>query len=238
MWDRVNTVRMRKRHDLVEITDKGRLWASEHQAPLPCHHGVLPQALKLITEGHDGIKIPGIVRREECENIQGAIPVGFSSPYLVHGHRLRVGAFVPQEEVLSIHSPYQRLEMDFSPRTACLKALVQIKRIALNRGITLGVWGSAGLEIYTGLPYTNRASDLDLLIGIAELNSVLTFAEEALCTGLRYDCRVDIEMDLPSGYGINVAELLTGAGPVLGKSLNRVDLISRSSIWEMCRGTN
>lgn len=229
---------MRKRHDLLDITDKGRCWASKHLALTGRLDEDLPEAVKLIMEGHDGVKIPGIVRREDYEGIQGTIPVGFSSPFLVDGRRIRVAAFVPPEEVVRTNSPYQVLEADFSSRTPCLRAVAEMKEVAVDMGIKLGVWGSAGLEIYTGLPYTHTASDIDLLIGVAEMNCVLTFAKNALATGQRYGCRVDIEMDLPSGYGINILELLKGTDPILGKSLNGVELIHRSSVLNMCHETN
>jgi phosphoribosyl-dephospho-CoA transferase len=225
---------MRKRHDLLDITDQGRCWASEHLAPTVRLDEDLQKAVRLITEGHDGVKVPGIVRREDDEGIQGAISVGFSSPFLADGKRIRVPTFVLPEEVVRTNSPYQVLEADFLSRTACLKALAEMKRTAADRGIKIGAWGSAGLEIYTGLPYTHAASDLDLLIGIAELHRILTFAEEAFAAGQRYGCRVDIELDLPSGYGINVLELLKGTDLILGKSLNGVELIHRSSILGMC----
>ena len=225
---------MGKRHDLLDITEKGRWWASEHLALMGRVDEDLYQAVNLITEGHNGVKIPGIVRREEYECIQCTIPVGFSSPYLVDGKRIRVAAFVPPEEVVRTNSPYQVLGADFSSRTPCLKALAEMKRTAADMGIKLGVWGSAGLEIYTGLPYTHAVSDLDLLIGVVELHYILTFAENALAAGQRYCCRVDMELDLPSGYGVNILELLKGKDLILGKGINGVELIHRSGVLDMC----
>lgn len=226
---------MTKRHDLLDITDKGRWWASEYLSSTGRVEN-LQQVVKLITEGHDGVKVPGIVRREDYEDIQGAIPVGFSSPFLVDGRRIRIPTFVPPEEVVRTNSPYQVLEGDFASRTASLKALSEMKRAASGLGIKLGAWGSAGLEIHTGLPYTHAASDLDLLIGVAELHRILTFVEDALAMGQRYRCRVDIELDLPSGYGINVLELLKGTDLILAKGLNGVELIHRSTVLDMCHG--
>lgn len=226
-----------KRHDLLDITDKGRWWVAEHLALTSRSNEEVYHALKLVTKGHNGVKVPGIVRREEHESDHCTIPIGFSSPYLVDGRRMRVAAFVPPEEVMGTHSPYQVLEADFSSRTPCLRALAEIKKLAAEKGIKLGAWGSAGLEIYTGLPYTHAASDLDLLIGIAELNCVSMFAKDALAEGQRHGCRVDIELDLPSGYGISILELLKGSDLILGKTLKDVKLINRSSVLDMCHET-
>jgi phosphoribosyl-dephospho-CoA transferase len=194
------------------------------------------QAVKLITEGYDGVKIPGVVRREDYEGIQDAIPVGFSLPSLVEGNRIRIAGFIPPKEIVRTSSPYQVLQADFSSRTACLKALAEMKSAAMEMGIKLGVWGSAGLEIYTGLPYTHVSSDLDLLIGIADLQCILSFVEYAFTLGQRHCCRVDIELDLPSGYGVKVLELMEGTDFILGKGLNGVELMRRSSVLEMCHG--
>jgi phosphoribosyl-dephospho-CoA transferase len=225
--------RKMKRHDLVEITDEGRRWASEHLAQLiPCNadNG---HAIKLIVEKHDGVNIPGIVRREENRPIEGAVPVGFSSPEAHGDKRFRVGAFVPSGEIVAIRSPYQVLEGRFSTRTPCLRVLPEIRRVAEDMAIRLGAWGSAGLEIETGLPYTHDGSDLDLLVEPTELGCLDAFGRQAFSTGRRYGCRVDIEIDLPSGYGINLLEWLSGSNLLLGKALHGVDLIPRSSILNL-----
>jgi hypothetical protein len=65
----------------------------------------------------------------------------------------------------------------------------------------------------------------------------MTFVKDALAAAQRYCCRVDIELDLPSGYGINVLELLRGTDLILGKGLTGVELIRRSSVLDMCHGT-
>jgi phosphoribosyl-dephospho-CoA transferase len=227
---------MIKRHDLLDITDKGRGWASRNLMAVSCVNEDLPNALKLITEEYNGVKVPGVVRREERQGNQGVIPIGFSSPYQVDGRRIRVATFALPEEVTGKHTPYQVLEAEFSSRTPCLRALAELKKVAVDIGVKLGAWGSAGLEIYTGLPYTHAASDLDLLIDVAELNYISIFAEHALAKGQGYGFRVDMELDLPSGYGISVLELLKGSDLILGKSLNGVELIHRSSVMDFITG--
>ncbi len=219
-----------QRHDILAISDAGRRWAVEHLSPANVIGGDPAQAAGLIAGQRGGIKIPGIVRRHDEDGIEGAIPVGFSSPDFLDHRRMRVAAFVPEKEIAGITSPYQVLSADFALRTECLKALAAIKKVAADMGIRLGVWGSAGLEVYTGLPYTHAASDLDLLVPMSEPGLLRAFAGCAAAVGRRHGCRLDIEVDLPSGYGVKLLELLQDTDLVLGKSLAGVQLRPRANI--------
>lgn len=222
------------RHDLAELTSEG------HRSSLYCWRNIKPQSdnkllyEKLIIGNQSGVKLPGIVRREESNTIINAVPIGFSSPYLVDGHRLRVPTFVPLKEIINITSPYKVLQSDITPRTTCLQALQHVKDIALSMDLQLGVWGSAGLEIHTTLPYTYAGSDLDLLLKPSEPAKFFEFAEEAISIGQNHNCSVDIELELPSGYGVNIKELIMDVDCVLGKGLEDVVLLQRSDVLAMC----
>jgi phosphoribosyl-dephospho-CoA transferase len=226
---------LRHRHDLVEISEDGRRWAAKKYLDLYPQSQEALFAVKLITDNHSGVKLPGIIRREEEIVADGAVPIGFSSPYLVDHKRLRVRTFVPLKEIKLVTSPYEVLQSAIHPRTECLKALVAIKDIARKLDLDLGVWGSAGLEIYTGLPYTHRGSDLDLLFKPAATATMFKFAVDAFAIGQRYGCRVDIEVDLPSGYGVNIKEIMSGTALIFGKGLRCVELIPRSTVLAVCK---
>lgn len=223
-----------KRHYLVDITEKGRLSAYEQLKtydPSKTNHLVKT----LILEGYDGIQVPGIMRRVEGTAFKGMVAVGFSSPYR-YGKgqgRLRVPAFVPKEEIVKTITPYQVLEKPISGRTSCLKALQEVNELAKNLNINLGVWGSSGLEVYTGLPYTDKDSDLDLLIRGQDFKVIEEFYFSLLAISKKYGCQIDPELDLPNGYGVKLAELFMHTTHVLGKSMKGVDLIPKKTILEM-----
>jgi phosphoribosyl-dephospho-CoA transferase len=222
------------RHDLLEISKQGRQWALDHLGSTTCFQVNRTEAARLIAPEFRAVKAPGIVRREEGEGLPGAIPVGFSSPFRIDGRRFRLPAFVKADEILKITTPYQVLESDIPDRIECLKALREIKNEALKADVSLGVYGSAALEIYTGLPYTHDDSDLDLVIKAVDQQRLTAFTERAQAIGRRFNCRLDIELDLPSGHGVKMAEVLSGSDLVLGKSVGGVDLLQRSDVLAMC----
>ena len=167
------------------------------------------------------------------------IPVGFSSPSKT-GWPTSSGlpAFVPPEEVVGRTTPYQLAARDFAPRMPCLNVLADLKPMAMDSGICLGVWGSAGLEIYTGLPCTDPESDLDLLVAAAKYSDIIMFSRKAVSVADRHGCRLDLELDLMNGYGVKFQEVFQGADPILGKSLENVAMIPRLSIMEVCHETS
>lgn len=223
---------MRKRHYLVEITAQGRASAFEElQTCDPLNNSDLVKSL--ILEGYDGIQVPGIMRREERGWIKGMVAVGFSSPLRYGQGRLRISTFVPEKEITKVITPYQILEQPIRNRTNCLKALQEVKKLAEKLKIKLGVWGSSGLEVYTGLPYTDKDSDLDLLIRAQEIKVIEEFYFSLLEMGQDYCCKIDAELDLPNGYGVKVAELFMQTEDVLGKSIMEVKLIPKKVILQM-----
>jgi len=228
-----------KRHNLVEITDRGREWAFwQIQKSKAYNNHQIEQVRELIVEGIQSRKIPGIIRRNEELPIERMIPVGFASPCLNNERRLRIPAFVPEEEIVKIITPYEVINMKNTGRTECLLALDNCKKIAAENGIRLGVWGSACLEIYTGLPYTHPCSDLDLLVGPASYSNIKNFYLALESLRSRYACKIDPELDLPSGYGVKVMELFLETEDVLGKGLVDVKLIPKQEIWGLIGGEN
>lgn len=222
-----------KRHDLIEITERGRRFAYEQLIESMCCSEYLKEVEKIVV-GDEGVaKIPGIIRREENQNNAGTIPIGFSSPDLYEGRRLRIPAFIPGKEVVKIISPYALCEYSLSKRTKVLEVLNEIKLISIEMGIELGVWGSTALEVYTSLPYTNVNSDLDLLMKSKDLETIKNFNKNICIVGKKYGAKIDLEIDLPDGYGIKAAELFMETETVLGKGLFDVKLISKKDIIKM-----
>ena len=218
-----------KRHNLLEITNMGRNKIFQQLKAFKQQYD-FDLIRELIVEGYDGIKVPGIIRREENTIIKGTIPVGFSSPFRYQDNRLRIPGFVPKEEIVKAVSPYEVIKKEFVFRTKCLQALKEIVQLADEFKICLGVWGSSGLEIYSGLPYTDDNSDLDLLINPCEYGKLKEFYSDLKKIGEEYKCGIDPELNLPNGYGVKVAELFMNTEDILGKSINDVKLIPKKSI--------
>lgn len=217
-----------KRHYLVDLTAQGR------QAT----YDFLPKEAKddLVKALLFNEKIPGIMRRVETGlPLSGWVALGFSSPqrYQPQYNRLRVPVLAPRIAIKKVTTPYQVLQKPFQARTPCLQALREISELARRWQIELGVWGSAGLEIYTGLSYTDGASDLDLLIKSRSFAVLQKFYLALQEISQKYNCLVDTELDLPNGYGVKLAELFMHTTTILGKSMKGVKLFPQNIILEM-----
>jgi phosphoribosyl-dephospho-CoA transferase len=221
-----------KRHTLLDITDSGR---DEILADLagsgPGSDMLREMYAQVLLPEVAGIRVPGVVRREETALRSGYLPVGFSSPTTGTQGRLRMAAFVQQKDILRITSPYDLLTVAISPpRNACNTALALARSQARIFGLVLGVWGSAALELYTGLPCTHADSDLDLLVVAAPQELLCRFLLKIESIEEHLDLRIDVEIDLPNGYGVNLKELFGHGRTVLGKSFADVAMLSREQI--------
>lgn len=221
-----------KRHLLLDISDRGREEILNELAGQGPDSAVSrDRYAKILLPEQAGARVPGIVRREEKEIPPGTIPVGFSGAAVESGERLRVAAFVGSEHVVRMTSPYELLASEaLLPRNACLAALEAVKTYAQTTGLVLGLWGSAATELYTGLPCTHQDSDLDLVVAVNSRQALTHFLIEVDSIEKRFGLRVDVELDLPDGYGIHLRELFGPGRTVLGKSLTAVKLLSREKI--------
>jgi phosphoribosyl-dephospho-CoA transferase len=222
-----------KRHTLLDITDSGRdailadLAGSSPDGPL-----LRERYAPVLLPEMAGARVPGVVRREEGPLRPGWIPVGFSAPVPGRDGRLRVAAFVRREDIARRTSPYELLSWPGPPpRNPCTGALAAARREARALGLSLGVWGSAASELYTGLPCTHQDSDLDLLVAPAPREALFEFLRKIADIERDFALRIDIELDLPNGYGVHLKELFGQGQTVLGKSLADVALFPRERLW-------
>lgn len=218
-----------KRHNFVYLTEDGRRQILKKIKD--SYQGI---ALDMVTEVFCGtINIPGFVRRDDsgkdlssgCE-----IPLGFVHPGRIDGNRLRIGTYASAETILKIETPYDVLTAATSAkiRNRCMDAAVKIADVSKKYGLQTGVLGSAGLELATGLHYTDEASDLDFLVKPASLDVLHKFYDEART--LYPKMNMDFEVDFPNGYGVKLAELFMETRTVLGKSIDNIDLLFRKDI--------
>jgi len=221
-----------KRHTLLDITDSGRETILAELAGCGSDSAMLREKYaQVLLPEMAGARIPGVARREEGTLRPDCVPVGFSAPMAGNEGRLRMAAFVQQKDIVRITSPYDILSVVFSPpRNACITALALARSQAQTLGLVLGVWGSAALELYTGLPCTHSDSDLDLLVAAAPQDSLYRFLLKIESIEEHLDMRIDVEIDLPNGYGVNLKELFGQGRTVLGKSLADVAMLSRAQL--------
>jgi phosphoribosyl-dephospho-CoA transferase len=221
-----------KRHTLLDITDRGRADILAELAGNGFDSAMLRERYaQVLLPEMAGARIPGIVRREEGALRPGCIPVGFSSPLAGSEGRLRMAAFVRQEDVVRTTSPYELMALPTSPpRNACTTALDLANNQAHDLNLDLGVWGSVALELYTGLPCTHQSSDLDLLVSIAPRVVLSQFLHKVKAIEKHLELRIDVELELPNGYGVHLKELFGQGRTIIGKSLNDVTLLPREQI--------
>jgi phosphoribosyl-dephospho-CoA transferase len=175
--------------------------------------------------------IPGIVRRAEVLSAD-VIPLGFVHPQLFEGRRLRLTAELEVGEAVKLKRPYELAAAEFKVSTNCLAAAQAAYSYAAERRLKLGILGSAGLEIATGLPFTNSESDLDLLITGLSLQQLQEVDTELQAIGKKFQVDIDLETELINGYGIK-AELFQPTQTVLGKSLQDVQILKKKTVVEI-----
>ena len=225
---------LRKRHNLLDLTDEGRRFAYEELAPR-YEDNLADDIRRLVVDGFGDAMVPGIARRNESPDAHpDLLPVGFTTPWVCDGARMRVSAFVRDKDVVRMTTPYELVEQPVSVRTSCLFALVRVMTMARIMGLEVGVWGSASLELHTGLPYTNDDSDLDLLVRPAPEPKLRGFLSHLERVEQELGLRIDVELDLPNGYGVQLKELARNVNSVLGKGSVDVTLLPQEDVWLLC----
>lgn len=215
------------RHDLVFIsqTGKDRIW---EELSVKYQGEELSMVRDVLLGTND---IPGFVRRSEERPEEVAL--GFVHPQRINGNRIRIAAFTGAEDVEIIMTPYevlQRKVFTVKGATRCIETIIALYALADEFDLQIGVLGSAALELATGLPYTDEASDVDILLKPAPYNRLLDFYRTAKENFS--DIPLDFELDLPNGYGVKLAEVFMDTKTLLGKSLDNVSILYRKDIMQ------
>jgi phosphoribosyl-dephospho-CoA transferase len=173
--------------------------------------------------------VPAIVRRQEPE-ADDLLCVGFSFPRIIEGTRLRLSARVPPDCVVRHKTPFDVLEYDTCrlPAKEALRALADAGNKFHTR---IGLFGSAALQLVTGLPYMQKESDLDIYLRhsgsgreLAQFYKQLVFIEE------QSGVTVDAEIECHEQYGVKLKELFSPGKTVLAKGLYDVALLEKGSL--------
>ena len=231
------------RHDLVWLSASG--WAAARARALPEHASAIG-----LWQQQDW---PAVVRRSDADAGPDEVCLGIALPPDPHGKKVRIALRARTCDVARTASPLALAQVVMqmtghlsarlpaplpAPLPALLPALLPDKwRENLSAlagdsaGLTIRMYGSAALQLVTGLAYVRPASDIDLLFYPA--------------TGTQLDCGVallsqhakglplDGEIVFPGGQAVAWKEwLATDAGNarVLVKHASGVRLASRDAL--------
>ena len=219
------------RHDLVTIDPAVRAVLTAevfNQDMWP-----LDQVECLVYSGYDGVFVPGIVTRQP-EGVEG-LHVGFSAPYRKDGVRLRAAAIISPQDVVAVSHPYEvasRISYEHQ-NSRVFDTLREALVAAGSRELECGVFGSCALALETGLPYFHDTSDLDLVVRLASKEQLEGFYKDVCAIGQRCGVSTDVEVELPEGWGIKLAELFDDGATVLAKGFSDVRLFPKEDVYAM-----
>ena len=213
-----------RRHDLLRAAPPA--W----DAMLQLHPGVarLPLVADWARLGR-----PVMVRRRVAGDAPGSVPAALPLPP-IHG-KLRVAfSFPPGADLAG--SPPVLLRDVAGTAPANWQPVVSA---LLDLGEAVGgpprVFGALLWEHATGLPYLSPASDLDLLWQVPSAQAAADLVRGLLRLDAGGPVRLDGELELPDGAGVNWRELADArrypADGVLAKTMDAVELRPRSGLF-------
>ena len=160
---------------------------------------------------------------------QGWIRCGLSLPVKESGTRKRCVLFIPEEEIMSVCSPFAVANSLVGDDSRIGQLLIRLSAVT---GLRVGIFGSAALEYVSGYSYLTDTSDVDLIVEaedrqvLYDLYHQLPELEHLCQTGL------DIEVRFPGGRDVKLRELFRKQTEVLVKTVSGVDLVSTEIMWE------
>ena len=214
---------LHRRHDLLRIDPPA--W----DAMLQGHPGLadVPMVVDWARLGR-----PVIVRRHSAGDDLNAVPAALPLPPS-HGKR-RIAISLPPDAVLAAVPPVKL--RDAAPMADTAWQTVIAALVALGEAADTGpfVFGALLWEHVTGLPYLTSRSDLDLLWPVADELSAVSLVQDLLRLDARGPVRIDGELVLPDGAGVNWRELALANGhtaDVLAKAMDGTELRPRAGLF-------
>ncbi len=200
---------MFKRHNLLEINNEGREFALNQALEL--NQKISPELLReLIVDS----KTPGIVKRQNSVR-EGFIEIGFSSWKYIDGRRLRAESFVPLSAVEKVITPFELMNY----REDGNFILNELVKIADDLNISLGVFGSAAMQIYSKKNYMNENSDYDIYISCKKRRDIELFYENIKNNERLKNVKLDIELEIANNYSVKLIEIFSGQKTALAKGI-------------------
>ena len=203
-----------RRHDLLRVRPGAWLRVLRQRPGLE----TVPHVASWAEQGW-----PLIVRRRSPGEAPGTIPVGMPLPPALGKQRIALqvraedlGGRLPPETLRAAHA-----EVPPAWRGAVDTLLTLAERI----GAEPRVFGSLLWQRRTGLPYLTVTSDLDLLWPVDDADGALRLARALAAAEAKLGpVRLDGEILLPDGGGVQWRELHRAGDKVLVKTLTGVEL--------------
>jgi len=219
-----------KRHDLVWLSEEGRVYAlSNIQNCIPVIDDKEREEL-IVGVSPTGVPpIPAIVRRQEKTEDE-LLCIGFSFPRIIDGVRLRIGCKVPPDCIVNHITPFEvvKYKTGNMPALAVIEALMDAGD---SRHIQVGCFGSAALQLVTGLPYWHKDSDLDIYLRRGgDRQELEQFFELLLKFEKQFSVTIDAEIEYQGQYGVKLKEMFGSGNWVLGKGLYDVALLKKGAV--------
>ena len=216
---------MLRRHDLLRADPA--VW----DAMLRCHPGVAQ--LPLIADWAR-LDRPVIVRRRMVGDFADSVPTALPLPPC-HGKRRLAFSFSSDAAITALPPVLLRdaartTPTEWRPVVAALLDFGDAIKVAPR------VFGALLWEHATGLPYLTKQSDLDLLWPISDERTALSLVDRLRRLDAEGTVRIDGELELPDGAGVNWRELaLSRADPsdeLLVKTMDGVEVRTRAALFQ------
>lgn len=202
-----------QRHDLLRI--EPAIW----DAMLLRHPGVATIPLVADWAAHAR---PVIVRRLMPGDIAGTVPAALPLPPS-YG-KLRVGfSFASKDDVVAL-PPILLSDAAPGAPAAWQPTIAGLLALGSSLGVAPRVFGGLLWQHVTGLAYLGPQSDLDLLWRVGDRRTATALIAGLIRLDADAPMRLDGELELPDGGGVNWRELSGGTGEILVKSMDGVKM--------------
>ncbi len=216
---------MLRRHDLVRVEPAA--W----DAMLRCHPALLD--LPLVADWAR-LGRPAIVRRRMVGDCVDGVPAALPLPPC-HGKR-RLAFSFPAGAAMAAVPPVLLCDAVRTAPTGWQSVVTAVLDIGDTVKITPRVFGALLWEHATGLPYLTAKSDLDLLWSISDEQTAVLLAERLLKLEAEGPVRLDGELEMPDGAGVNWRELAHNShqrGQVLVKTMDGMEVRTKAALFRI-----
>jgi len=214
-----------KRHDLVRLSNAGLNYAARNIINcIPPTGDNEMRALLFSTPS-----VPAIVRRQDAAE-NGLLCVGFSFPVIIEGTRRRISSIVPQDCIIGHITPFDAVQLD-KGSLPDKEAILAIMDAGNKYHTRVGLFGSAALQLVTGLQYRQKKSDIDIyLLHQGSATELTLFYQQLTVIEEEFYVSIDAEIECRGGYGVKLKELFGPGKTVLAKGLYDVILLEKARL--------
>jgi phosphoribosyl-dephospho-CoA transferase len=213
-----------RRHDLLRADPAA--W----DVMLRCHPGIAD--LPLVADWAR-LDRPVIVRRRMVGDFAASVPAALPLPPCLGKRRLAF-SFTSGEAVTALPPVLLRDAARTAP-TEWQEVVAALLALGDAIKVTPRVFGALLWQHTTGLPYLSEQSDLDLLWQISDEHTALSLVERLRRLDAESPVRLDGELELPDGAGVNWRELAQSrpfqGDDLLVKTMDGVEVRTRAALF-------